>query len=142
MHHRFAVHIVWTTRNREPTINRDRATYLWENLPIIARQERALLLELGMVTTHLHLLLCLHPTTVVPRMLQRMKGGTAALMNRQVRTATDFKWAKGYSLTSVCPRHLDIIASYVRNQPNRHPAEAIEGWIPPVALATSSEARL
>lgn len=69
--------IVWTTRDRHATIDRHRATYLWEHLPIIARQERARILELGIVTTHLHLLVRLHPSTVIPRLLQRMKGGTA-----------------------------------------------------------------
>ena len=84
MHHQLLAHIVWTTRDREATIDRARAAYLWEHLPIIARQERARILELGIVATHLHLLLRLHPSTQLPRLLQRMKGGTAALINKQM----------------------------------------------------------
>lgn len=144
MYSRFAVHFVWTTRDRQPLIDRGRADFLWENLPIVTRQERALLLELGMVSTHIHLLMCLHPMTQIPRMLQRMKGGTATLINRHVRSRlADLRWAKGYSLTSVCPRHIDLIANYVRHQDRRHPTEAIPGWEPrPVASATSAEPRL
>jgi REP-associated tyrosine transposase len=106
MHHQLVVHIVWTTLDRQPTIDRDRAEYLSQNLPIIARQERARLLELGIVTTHLHLLMRLHPSTNIPRMLQRMKGGTATLINRYVVSEVPaLRWAKGYSVISVSPRH-------------------------------------
>ena len=95
MHHQLLVHIVWTTRDREPTIDRPRAAYLWEHLPIIVRQERARLLELGIVATHLHLLVRLHPSTVIPRLLQRMKGGTATLINRHVASrGSALRWAR------------------------------------------------
>ena len=66
MHHQLLAHIVWTTRDREASITRERAAYLWERLPIIARQERARILEMGVVATHLHLLVRLHPTTQLP----------------------------------------------------------------------------
>jgi putative transposase len=144
MYHRFAIHLVWTTRDRLPLIDCGRAQFLWENLPIVARQERALIVELGMVSTHVHLLACLHPTIQLPRMIQRMKGGTATLINRRVPSdLAELRWAKGYSLTSVCPRHLDAIANYVRHQHQRHPTEAIPGWSnKPVAPSTSAEPRL
>jgi REP element-mobilizing transposase RayT len=144
MYSRFAVHLVWTTRDRLSLIDRERAAFLWDNLPIVGRQERALVVEVGIVSTHVHLLLCLHPMTLIPRMLQRMKGGTATLMNRQIQSPLGvLHWAKGYSLTSVCPRHLDAIAAYVRHQDIRHPNETIPGWInKPVASATSAEPRL
>lgn len=144
MYNRLAVHLVWTTLDRRPIIDQNRAHFLWENLPIVARQERALLLELGMVSTHVHLLACLHPMTVIPRMLQRMKGGTATLMNRQIQSPLgELRWAKGYSITGICPRHIDLIANYVRTQAARHPNENIPGWInKAVASATSAEPRL
>ena len=129
MYHRILVHIVWTTRERVPTIDRAYAAYLSEHLPIIARQERARVLELGIVATHLHLLLRLHPTTVIPRLLQRMKGGTAHGINRRLAPgAPVLRWAKGYSVQSVSPRHRESAAAYVRDQHLHHPGEAIPGW--------------
>ena len=144
MHHQLLVHIVWTTRDRQPTIDRPRAEYLWKHLPIIARQERARVLELGIVTTHLHLLVRLHPSTVIPRLLQRMKGGTATLINRGAPLQDPaLRWAKGYSVISVSPRQRGVAAAYVRHQHTHHPDEAIPGWTaPPVASATSAEPRL
>ena len=144
MHHLILVHIVWATRDRRPTIDRPRAVYLWEHLPIIARQERARVMELGIVATHLHLLVRLHPSTVIPRLLQRMKGGTATLMNRMaISPGPPLQWARGYSVRSVSSRHWDAVAAYVRQQHDHHPLEAIPGWSGrPVASATSAEPRL
>ena len=144
MHHHLLVHIAWTTRDRAPIIDRNRASYLWSHLPVIARQERARILELGIVSTHLHLLVRLHPATGISRLLQRMKGGTACRINRhEASTAPDLRWAKGYSITSVSPRHLDMVAAYVRQQHIHHPGEAIPDWTShPVASATSAEPRL
>ena len=138
MHHRLVVHLVWTTRDRLPSINRVRAQYLWEHLPIIVRQERGRLLELGIVTTHLHMLVRLHPTTQLPRLLQRMKGGSAYGINGAAAIGqTHLRWAKGYSVTSVSPRAMPSVSTYVHHQHLRHPEEAIAGWSnDPVASAT------
>ena len=129
MHHNLHLHVVWTTRGRFPQIDRSRAVYLAEHLPIIVRQERGRFLEVGTVSRHLHLLLRIHPTTQIPRLLQRLKGGTAHGINQRVADATGYlRWAKGYSATSISPRDLDRVGAYVRCQPSHHPAEAIVGW--------------
>jgi len=104
-------------------------------LPRIATQERALVLEIGIVRTHVHLLIQLHPTTAIPRLLQRMKGGTSVARH-------ELRWAKGYNITSVHPAGLEMVRQYVRNQHLRHPTEAIPNWPPNVALATRAEPRL
>lgn len=144
MYYHLLFHVVWTTRNRAPTIDQAGAAYLWAHLPIVARQERARLLELGIVTSHVHLLVRVHPLTVLPRLLQRMKGGTACGINRAVATSGPLlQWAKGYSVHSVSPRHQGVVAAYVRHQHIRHPDEAIPGWNPRhVASATPAEPRL
>ncbi|HQR17769.1 MAG TPA: IS200/IS605 family transposase [Gemmatimonadales bacterium] len=129
MHHRLLVHIVWTTREREPTIDSQRAAYLCEHLPIIARQERVHILAIGIVATHLHLLVRVHPSTSLPRLLQRMKGGTAHAINWHFSASGPaLRWAKGYSATTVSPRQAGRAVSYIRHQSSHHPTEAIPGW--------------
>ena len=139
MYHRLLVHIVWTTRDRAPTLDLPRARFLAENLRVIVRQERGHLLEVGIVTTHVHLLVRLHPTTSVPRLLQRLKGGTAHGVNSDPAfTGPTLRWAKGYGITSVSSRNLTAALMYVRHQSTRHPNEAIAGWPGEMSLATQS----
>ena len=128
MRDRLFVHICWTTRERARLLNRRVAEFLFEFLPIICRQERAHLLEMGIVASHVHLLVRLHPTTSIPRLLQRMKGGSSVIVNRADWTPATLGWAKGYYVDSVSHRSLDSARSYVINQHRRHPQELIEGW--------------
>ena len=134
MRHRLYYHIVWTTRDRRPLIDRDAAVFLWHFLDLTARAERGAVLEIGMVRTHVHVLVALHPCAVIPRLMQRMKGASAVVINREYHpgAAPDrFGWAAGYNIETVSPRSLPQARDYVRRQPEHHPSEAILNWAPP-----------
>ena len=129
MRHRIYVHITWTTRDREPAIDADSATLLHRLLPAIARQERTHVLELEIVRTHVHVLLRVRPTTLIPRLVQRLKGGTSVIVNRERGSTVKkpLRWAKGYNIDSVSRQAVEKVRAYIRNQPYRHPDEAIHG---------------
>jgi len=62
---RIYCHIVWTTRNREALIDAGLARFLCGFLRGVASQEAARLLEIGMVRTHVHLLVRIRPDQVI-----------------------------------------------------------------------------
>ena len=128
MYHRMFVHLVWTTRERQPMLDLRAAHFLTDYLPMVLAQERSEALALGIVSTHLHLLARIHPATHLPRLAQRMKGGSALVARRdhQIR----FSWAKGYSISTVGERALHVAWNYVTTQHAHHPNEAIVGWPP------------
>ncbi|MBI4500437.1 MAG: transposase [Gemmatimonadetes bacterium] len=96
MRHRIYVHVTWTTRGRELLIDDRIARFLRRFLCTVAQQERARVIEIGIVKSHLHLFLRLHPSTSIPRLLQRFKGGSATLANREGHAEhCERKWAKG-----------------------------------------------
>ncbi len=84
------------------------------------------MLALGIVSTHVHVIVRSHPRTDLPRLLQRLKGTTATLGSRETRAR--LRWAKGYNIESVGMRALPIATAYVRGQSSHHPDQAIEGW--------------
>ena len=131
MYHRMFLHVVWTTRDRERLLNADIANFLENFLPAIAQQERATLLALGAVRTHVHVAVQVTPMTVLPQLLQRWKGGSSALVGKEgVAEPGALRWEKGYSAHSVSPLALDRVIEYVLRQPAHHPDEAIAGWEP------------
>ncbi|HEY4321900.1 MAG TPA: IS200/IS605 family transposase [Gemmatimonadales bacterium] len=139
MYHRLYLHVVWTTLCREPLIDAVTARLLADQIPLSGRADRALVLELGIVSTHLHLLAKFHPTTRIPELLQRFKGTSAHVANRsRAPSHRPLKWAKGYSVSSVGERSLDLVAAYVRNQHLHHPLDAIAGWPPPRPALSSA----
>jgi REP element-mobilizing transposase RayT len=77
MHHRLYLHLVWSTRDRAPLITADRAVFLCRFLRGTARHHRAYVLELGMVATHVHVLLRVHPATALSRGLLGIECGGA-----------------------------------------------------------------
>ena len=127
---RIYCHIVWTTRHRQPLIDAGLARFLCGFLRAVATQENARILEIGMVQTHVHLVVRTHPTTDLVRLLQRLKGGSAAIAGKE-RHSTDgnrLRWAKGYSIHSVSPRGVAAARQYLRDQPKHHPDQRIAGW--------------
>ena len=128
MRHRLFVHIIWTTREREPLIDDKVATLLRGFLPAVAQQERCTVLELGVVGTHMHMIVRLHPSTNISQLLQRLKGGSSVIANREGHAPRDhpLRWARGYTIESVGLRALGPARDYVRNQHLRHPEDAID----------------
>lgn len=144
MRHRAYYHIVWTTRNRLPLIDAPRAAFLSEFLPRLASHERAQVLHIGLVSTHVHFLLRAHPACSVPRLGMRWKSLSALLIRRQEigDEERSLRWAGGYSVTTVSPGHLELVRRYLDDQPNHHPLEAIVTEIcPPVSAASAAPCR-
>jgi REP-associated tyrosine transposase len=130
MLHRIYLHVVWTTRDRAALIDAPLARFLVKTLRVLARRERSYILEVGMVQTHVHLLVRIRPTTLVASLVKRLKGASSALatQERYAVAGARLYWAKGYSVHSVSERALETVRHYLRGQPRHHPTEAIPGW--------------
>jgi REP element-mobilizing transposase RayT len=130
MYHRLYYHVVWGTNDREPLITLRTARFLCGFLRGIAIQERSRILDIGIVMDHVHVLITIHPTTNWPRLIQRLKGGSSMLANREGQVDCDhpLKWAKGYSVQTVSPCNVDKVRGYLKKQSLHHPEKAIPGW--------------
>jgi REP element-mobilizing transposase RayT len=129
MRDRLFVHITWTTRGRATLIDARVAAFLSHAIPVITRQERGRVLAIGIVSNHVHVLARICPMTLIPRLLQRLKGGMAMVANRDGHaTRRRLKWDKGYNIESVSRGALKKVRDYVRSQPRHHPAHAIPGF--------------
>jgi len=130
MYHRLYYHVVWTTRDRAPLIDRRVALFLCRFLRATAKEEGVRVLEVGMVRTHVHLLLAAPIRADWSRVLQRLKGASAQIANRGAVAPGDapLRWAKGYSIHTVSPRAVPAARAYLQRQPEHHPDQAIPDW--------------
>ena len=141
MRHRLYYHIVWTTRDRRPLLTAESAALLAHIARGITRQERGQLLELGIVSTHMHLLVSLHPMTQISRLLQRLKGTGAHFANQKCGAGTPrVEWAAGYTIETVSEGVLARVRDYVRRQPERHPLSPLSTSAPQRAHPTAEAA--
>lgn len=126
MRHRIFYHVVWTTQLRAKLIDGDTARFLCATIRTLAKEHRSHVLEIGMVSTHLHLLIRSEPLADLPKMVGRMKGVTSRVAKRDC--ICPLAWADGYDIETVSPSDEQKIRHYLRAQPFRHPLEAIEDW--------------
>ena len=107
-------------------IDADCADFLRRFLPDAAGRHGATVVEAGLVSDHVHLVLLLSPVIDVPRLVQGLKGASARIANRDgVVKGGKLRWANGYDLRSVSPWGLQRVKEYVRTQQARHPLSRI-----------------
>jgi putative transposase len=114
------VHVVFSTKNREPlledTVHTDLQTYIGG---IIARHNGTLL-KAGSVTDHIHLLIA-HPRTLSPaELVQEMKTGSSKWIKTRGHRYDRFHWQAGYGMFSVSSSHRRAVEAYLEHQAEHH----------------------
>jgi len=124
--------VTWTTHRRLPFIHAKLAEFLRRALPRIAERHGTRIIEIGIVSNHVHLVVELSPRPDIARLLQGLKGASARVANRDgYMPRARLKWANGYDFRSLGVRDLQRAIDYVRNQPTHHPDLAIRDPVTP-----------
>jgi len=116
----------WTTLRRLPLIHPVAAEFLRRVLPEIAHRHGTRVIDVGIVSNHVHLVIELPGHVDIPRLVQGLKGASARIANRDgVMPRAPLRWATGYDLRSLSVRDLKGAIRYVRAQSQRHPELAL-----------------
>src|SRR6185369_15096801 len=95
------VHLVLSTKNREPFIHDSNRDELHGYLGGIIGNLEGTLLKAGSVADHIHLLLA-HPRTHSPaNLVQEIKTGSSKWLKTRGPRYTSFHWQSGYGMFSV-----------------------------------------
>ena len=118
---RIYAHLSWTCWARLPLIDEAVASFLAPFLLAEAKRHGARVVEMGIVSNHVHLLLELPAAYDVPRLVQGLKGASARLANRDGHARNQsLRWDTGYDLRSVGLKQLPQVANYIRLQELKH----------------------
>ena len=90
-----------------------------------ASQEGVDVVALGIVQTHVHMIVRTGPRIDFARLLQMITGGSSYAMSRLPGNVLGLRWAREYSAPTVSPKTLKDAIAYVQGQERRHPDEAI-----------------
>ncbi|SRR6266516_4145776 len=124
--HQLYFHLAWATRDRAPMIDAATRDFLEEFFRRTATRERAEIVALAILRTHVHMLLRTSPRIDLPRLTQFFKGGSSYAASRLPGNILVLRWAKEYSATTVGPRQLETVIRYIASQVKRHPGEAVD----------------
>jgi len=123
--HQIYFHLTWSTFRRQPMIDAPTRAFLEPYFRRIAIQERATIVAVAFLRTHVHLLLHAGPRYDLSRLVQLLKGGSSYAASRQPGNVLGLRWSREYSVTSVSPRLVNAAVTYIQGQDQRHPTEAI-----------------
>jgi putative transposase len=115
---RVLVHLVFSTKNREPFLNpdvRDRTfAYLGGTLNAI----NCPAIRVGGVADHVHLLLVLGRTIPISAAVEQIKKESSKWAKKHVHPG--FYWQNGYGIFSVSPSRAPAVVEYIANQEEHH----------------------
>lgn len=118
-HSNLIYHIVFSTKFRQPLIqeHRDR---LYEYIGGVVRQQNGVLLEIGGMPDHVHLLVRFGLKLAISDVLRVVKSNSSKWYNETFRPSVPFGWQRGFGAFSVSESSIDAVRRYIQNQENHH----------------------
>ncbi len=113
-------HIVFATKRRRKLITKTIEERLQRYIGGIVRGEGGVLIDIGGVENHLHLVVRIPARIAVAVMVRKIKANSSGLLNRGRRLPPKFAWQTGYGAFTVSPSQLEAVCAYVRNQAEHH----------------------
>ena len=113
-------HVVFSTKDRVPSIGPELQPRLYEYIGGIVRGEGGSLVAIGGMPDHVHLLVDFHPTTCVADMLRRIKAKSSKWVHENMPGIHAFAWQSGYAAFTVSQSVLKQAEAYILNQQAHH----------------------
>ncbi|MDR8393527.1 IS200/IS605 family transposase [Aliifodinibius sp. S!AR15-10] len=116
------IHLVFSTKNREPVIHPDYEKRLTAYITQIAEKHDLKLLVMNGTQNHVHLLVVIPPSVPISEAVKHIKGGSSNWLNKNFFEAKDFKfrWQKGYGAFSVNESMVPATIRYINQQKKHH----------------------
>ncbi len=120
------IHVVWSTKRREPVIAETIEPHLYKYIGGILRKRKHTLLCAGGTNDHIHLLIGLHPQQAISDLVRDVKSNSTIWMNESERSLRTFAWQGGYGAFSVSKSGESKVVEYTRNQKKRHARQSFQ----------------
>lgn len=118
-------HVVFSTKERRPFVDEDISERLYCYIRGIARSNNALVLEIGGVADHVHILLKLRASASLAHAVQVIKAGSSKWMREEIQQRT-FAWQSGYAGFTVSESIVERVRAYIRRQKEHHLKHSFE----------------
>lgn len=115
---RIIVHLVFSTKNREPLIASQHREKMFKYLGGTLNALGCPVIRIGGMADHVHLLFVLGRTCSVSKVVEEVKKESSKWAKIHLHPA--FYWQHGYGAFSVSPSKVDEVEQYVENQEVHH----------------------
>ena len=114
------IHIVFSTKYREPLIDQSIEDELYAYLGGICNKLECHVIKVGGYTDHIHILCMLSKKIALMKLLEELKSHSSKWIKTKGEGYNKFYWQDGYGAFSVNPSEVDIVITYISNQKDHH----------------------
>src|SRR3954464_13850846 len=114
------VHIIFSTKDRQPFIHPDVRPKLHAYLATVGREAGSEAYRVGGVADHVHLAIRLSRTITIARLVETLKTSSSKWLKTESPGLAKFSWQRGYACFSVGPSDLDSLRAYIDSQEEHH----------------------
>lgn len=114
------VHIIFSTKARQPLIQPDITQDLYQYMANIARSYNSQVHEIGGIEDHAHLLVSLPRTVTLCKLIEEIKKGSSKWIKTKDISYRNFSWQNGYGAFSIGQSNFEALKNYIQNQQEHH----------------------
>ena len=115
--------IVFSTKNRNPTIAKSHDEELYKYIGGIVENKKCKLYRINGIEDHIHILSDLHPTVCLSDYVKEIKVASSLWMKESSKFPEFDGWQDGYGAFTYSIREKDMIINYIKNQKEHHKTE-------------------
>ncbi len=119
-------HLVFSTKNRVPSISDGMRPRLFEYLGGILKNQKGRLVSAGGIEDHVHLLVSLSRQASISDTLRDLKSNSSGWIHETFPEERSFAWQSGYGAFSVSFSALDSVHKYLANQKEHHAKQSFQ----------------
>ncbi len=117
------LHIVFSTRHRNPWLTPEVAERLYAYMGGIVRAEKGVLYDIGGIEDHVHLYLRWRPDAADSDLMRTVKARSSKWVHDTFPTLGGFAWQEGYSVFTVSKSQEGAVKKYIAGQHEHHRRE-------------------
>lgn len=114
------VHLVFSTKNREPFIVADVETELYKYMATVFRELKSPSLLIGGTEDHIHALFALCRTITVADLVETVKTSSSKWVKTKGNALRQFHWQSGYGAFSIGQSNVPALKRYISTQKQHH----------------------
>ena len=114
------IHIVFSTKYRQPLIDQQVEAELHAYLGGICNRLECPVVIVGGYTDHIHILCMLSKKITLMKLLEEVKSHSSKWIKTKGEAYRNFYWQDGYGAFSVNPSEIDRVIHYIANQHAHH----------------------
>ena len=114
------VHLIFSTKNREPFITREIEPELFAYVGGILKNHDSRLLDAGGTADHVHLLVSQSKNVSLSSLMKDVKKDSSSWIKTKGRALRGFQWQDGYGAFSIGKSDIPELKKYIDHQKEHH----------------------